>query len=57
MGNQLVIGELSQDDGALLGQNTGLQQLGQHALNPVRVFGHIFQKQQPTRNLRKIRRS
>ena len=33
----------------------GLAQLGQHAIDPVRLLVHVFQEQQPTRRLDRIR--
>ena len=45
MRRQFEIGELAQQNGFLRRQNTRVQKLSQHALNSVRVFVDIFQKQ------------
>ena len=42
---QFEIGERPQHNGFLLGQDARIQQLGQHAFDPVRMLGHIFQEQ------------
>ena len=57
MRRQFVLGELPQHHRFLLGQNTRMQQLGEHALNAVGVFADVFQKQNTTLDLREIRRA
>ena len=54
---ELEFGKLTQHNGLLTPQHSGVQQLGQHALNPIRVFADIFQKQDARFDVRKIRRS
>ena len=45
MAVKLVVRERAQHNGFLVGQNAGMQPLGQHALDAVWVFGQIFQIQ------------
>ena len=54
-GNQFVAGELAHQNRFLPAQNARVQQLGQHALNPVRMLAYIFQEQNPAFDRREIR--
>ena len=45
MRHRLVVGELAKNDGLLLGQHPGMQQLGQHALDAVGVLSGVLNEQ------------
>ena len=57
MRHQFEAGELAQHDGFLLGQHAAVQQVGEHALQAVGVFAHVFQKQYAALDLWEIRRA
>jgi hypothetical protein len=52
-----VAGELAKNQGFLLSQNSGVQQLREHALNAPGVFGDVFDEQNAVANLGEIRRA
>ena len=43
--HQFVVAELTKHNGFLLRQNACMQQLREHALDPVRVLSHVFNEQ------------
>ena len=51
------MGELTQNDRFLAGQNSCLQQLRKHSLHPVRMLANIFNKQDSVFNSGQVRRS
>ena len=57
MRRQLVIAEAAQHDGLLLVQDAGLPQLDQHALDAVRMLGHVLQEQDAAAHLGHVRRA
>ena len=57
MRRQFVVVELTEHDGLLLRQHAGVEQLGQHPFNAVRMLAHVFEEQHTTFDLREIRRA
>ena len=49
--------EVAQNDGALAAQDACQMQRLQHALDAVRLLGHVFQKQQAALHIGHIRRA
>jgi hypothetical protein len=57
VGRQLVVGELPQHHGLLLGQDARVQQLREHALDAVGVLAHVFHEQDAATHRGQIRRT